>query len=303
MWYENTTVNNCYESLDILINNHDLKTKNAIIFLVNNDNGFGSNLTVLIQNMLYLKSINNNLHVLGHFSINGHNFKYHDSTVNNSFFYYFKYLKEIENNIEIYYVKLNFINYNFIELPPTFDNITNKLYSDTFKNNFTLKIGNNISNQINEIKENTTKLLIGLHIRSLAQIISVTNDKNEKIENRITTIKNMLDKQYSSYNLFIATDVQEYIDIIIEKYKNTDVKIYFNNFISRIKDHGDGKNGLLYGYNDSIINLYKYTGFKLGEDIINDCLSLINCDYYYVSITNIAFITMFLNNNNNWIIY
>ena len=88
------------------------------------------------------------------------------------------------------------------------------------------------------------------------------------------------------------------IDILI--FKETNVNVYYNDFISRIQNHGDGSNGLVHGYNDSIINIdNKYTGFKLGSDIIFDCLSLINCDFYYVSITNIAFITSFINNNSN----
>ena len=54
---------------------------------------------------------------------------------------------------------------------------------------------------------------------------------------------------------------------------------------------------------DSIINLKEFTGFKLGSDIIYDCLSLINCDIYYVSVTNIAFITSFINEKNNGLHY
>ena len=48
--------------------------------------------------------------------------------------------------------------------------------------------------------------------------------------------------------------------------------------------------------NDSVINIdNKYTGFKLGSDIIFDCLSLIHCDYY--KIIN-YFITLRISQNN-----
>ena len=43
------------------------------------------------------------------------------------------------------------------------------------------------------------------------------------------------------------------IDILI--FKETNVNVYYNDFISRIQNHGDGSNGLVHGYNDSIINI------------------------------------------------
>jgi hypothetical protein len=282
-----------------------LSRDEAIIFLINFDNGFGSNLTVIVQNSLYLKNINPKLHVLGHFSDNKLNFKYHEEKYNNSFFLYFKYLKNISDNVKYYFVKLDllhsppFIISQRIKNKNVDDICINKVYSDFFKENFEVKIGNNIIKTITNIKYENKKPLIGVHIRSFAQILHENKDRNDTIENRILNLKNMFDNIYNNYNIFIATDVQEYIELMKDIYKNSDTTIYYNDFISRIKSHGDGQHGPLNGYNDSIINLEQYKGFKLGSDIIYDCLSLINCDYYYVSITNIAFITSFLNTTNN----
>ena len=130
-----------------------------------------------------------------------------------------------------------------------------------------------------------------------------TKDITNKIENRILKLKNELDSKYIEYNIFLTTDVSEYIIRCKNIFKDTNVKIYYNDFISRINDDGNGKNGNLNGYKDSIINLNEYTGFKLGSDIIYDCLSLINCDNYYTSVTNIAFITSFLNEKMNGLHY
>lgn len=309
IWYENIQPNIVYNDVyNLLRFNPNLSSEEAIIFFINNNNGFGSNLTILVQNSLYFKNINPKLHCLGHFSINACNFKYHEYSHKNSFFLYFNYLKNIPENTKYYFVMSDFLNnFPFIE-PQNINGLSidnkkiNYLYSSYFKEHFKVKIGEHISNNINNIKKESNLPLIGLHIRSLAQILC--QQTNETIENRILKIKNEFDKKYTNYNIFLATDVTEYIEIAKNIFKETNVNVYYNDFISRINSHGDGSNGLLHGYNDSIINIdNKYAGFKLGSDIIFDCLSLINCDFYYVSITNIAFITSFINYNNNGIHY
>ena len=307
LWYENVKPTFIYNNvLELQNRNPNLKTEEAIIFLVNFDNGFGSNLTVIVQNSLYFKTINPKLHCLGHFSENGLNFKYHDTAYSNSFFQYFKYLKDIPFDTKCYFLKMNLLPdhiYPFIRSQSVnglnVDNITiNKLYSDHFKINFQANncVGMNIKSE-NELP------LIGIHVRSLAQILVQTLDKQESIEDRIVKLKKELDLKYVNYNIFLATDVSDYINIVSNIFSKTNVKVYYNKTISRIDNHGNGVNGLLYGYNDSVINLSEFTGLKLGHDIISDCLSLVACDYYYVSVTNIAFITSFLTNKNNGIHY
>ena len=63
-WYENIKPTTIYNHIGtLLVNNKNLYEDEAITFLINNDNGFGSNLTVIVQNSLYLKNINPNLHI------------------------------------------------------------------------------------------------------------------------------------------------------------------------------------------------------------------------------------------------
>ena len=305
-WYINIKPTNIYANIDTLLsNNLSLYKEEAIIFLINIGSGFGSNLTVIVQNSLYLKSINPKLHCLGHFSINGVNFKYHESSYNNSFFLYFKYIHNIPINTKYYFVNLHLLNTSFI-IPQSIINKNvddipiNKIYSNYFKENYELNIGNNIIENINKIKKNTNKPLIGIHIRSFAQVFHETKNINNTTENRILKLKNELDKKYIDYNIFIITDVYDYIHIIKNIFNKTSINIYYNEFISRIENH---ENGELYGYKDSIINLSEYTGIKLGSDILYDCISLINCDYYYTSITNISYITSFINKHNNGLHY
>jgi hypothetical protein len=306
-WYENIPASNIYTKIDDLLNdNINLFYEEAIVFLVNTNTGFGSQLTLLIQNALYLKTINNNLHCLGHFSQNGENFKYHDDSVNNSFFLYFKYLKPIPENTKYYFVSVDLIcdKYPFV-YPHLFDVVNvddiaiNRHYSYFFKKNYAVKLENFTSTieRVNEIKRISNKPLIGIHMRSIAQYYIEHPSRDMTVEMRFSKIKEILDNKYVDYNVFISTDVENYITKCKDIFINSSV--FYNNCISRIDDHGDGITGELYGYKDSVIYLNKFTGYKLGADIIKDCLSLINCDYYYTSITNVTFITSFLNNKNN----
>jgi hypothetical protein len=226
---------------------------------------------------------------------------------NNSFFLYFKYLKKINENIKYYFILSNCVltdqQYPFIQ-PQSIDGLNvddieiNINHSKYFKENFELKIGDNIINNINNIKKVTNLPLIGIHIRSIMQLISHRFGRDINIESKLFKIKNKLDKQYANYNIFFATDVSSYIDMA--KTIFTESNIYYNDFISRIKND-TGEKYTMHSYCDSVINLEEYTGFKLGSDILYDCLSLINCDYYYVSVTNIAFVTSYINKQNNGI--
>lgn len=311
LWYENIKPTNTYSDvLQLLNENSEIYTEECIIFFINSDSGFGSQLTLLTHVGLYLKKINSNIHCLGHFSNNTNNFKYHDTSYNNSFFLYFKYLKNINENIKCYFVNIHndlFRNvptsdvYSFISAQNidglNVDDIKiNKDHSNYFKDNFELKIGDDIVNKINNIKKETSLPLIGIHLRSVAQLVSHSFGRDVNIVSKLLKIKNILDNKYTSYNIFFVTDVNSYINIVKEIFTNN--TIYYNDFISRV-NNDIGEKYSLNSYCDSIINLEEYTGFKLGSDILYDCISLINCDYYYVSVTNIAFITSYINKHYN----
>jgi len=307
LWYENIKQEQIYANLGNLLNeNPNLYTDECIVFCVNCDTGFGSQLTLITQYGLYLEKINPKIHCLGHFSNNSCNFKYHDTSYNNSFFLYFKYLKTINENIKYYFVNLSSYvlsdnEYPFIQ-PQSIDGLNvddieiNKCHSNYFKENFELKIGDNVISNINNIKKVTNLPLIGIHLRSMLQLICHSYGRDSNIESKLIKIKNTLDKKYTNYNVFFVTDVSSYIETV--KTIFTENTIYYNDFISRIKND-TGEQHKVGHYCDSVINLEEYTGFKLGSDILYDCLSLINCDYYYVSVTNIAFITSYINKQNN----
>jgi len=307
LWYENIKKEYIHSNLSILLHkNPNLYTEECIIFCVNCDSGFGSQLTLLSQYSLYLKKINPKIHCLGHFSINCDNFKYHETNYNNSFFLYFKYLKNINENIKYYFVNtstnvLSDEQYPFI-IPQSIDGLNvddieiNKQHSNYFKENFELKIGDDIINKINNIKKETSLPLIGIHMRSILQIVKHSYGRDTNIVSKLLKIKNILDNKYTNYNIFFVTDVNNYINIAKTIFTNNTV--YYNNFISRIFNDTGEKFSVNNKYCDSIINLEKFCGFKLGSDILYDCLSLINCDCYYVSVTNIAYITSYINKQN-----
>jgi hypothetical protein len=309
LWYENIKPDFVYPNISSMLNNNsNIFTDECIIFFINGDTGFGSQLTLLTQYSLYLKKINTKIHCLGHFSKNLNNFKYHDTNYNNSFFLYFKYLKNISENIKYYFVNETLVlsddKYPFI-IPQSIDGLNvddieiNKQHSNYFKENFELIIGNNIIRNINDIKMKTNLPLIGIHLRSKVQLMAHNYGRDSNIEVKLLKIKKTLDMKYINYNIFLITDVTNYINIVGTIFSN--VNVYYNNSISRISNDTGEKISVNNQYCDSVINLQQYCGFKLGSDILHDCLSLIHCDYYYVSVTNIAYITSYINKKNNGI--
>jgi len=292
-WYQNLKVTEVVDFHE-LIRKPEIQNDEAVIFFINSSSGFGSQLTLLVQYSLFAKSINPKLHCLGYFSNNACGFKYCDKQYNNSFFLYFDYLHDIGSDVKYYFVNVNSIigDYPFI-IPQSIDNDNvdsieiNKKYSDYFKENFVVKIGSEIVENVKKIKNDSNIPLIGIHIRSLYQFYAHPFNRNPDIVAKLLKIKNALDNKYVQYNIFVATDVSFYIDIIKSNFNNSEV--FYNSFINRVDNEGV----------DIIPHSSDDIGFKLGSDILFDCLSLINCDYYYVSITNIAYITSFINCNNN----
>jgi hypothetical protein len=268
---------------NILINNN-----NIVVYLLNRLGGFGSALLMHIQNSLFLKYINKNITIIPHFSENSDLFKYHEETCVNSFFLYFKNKKKLDiTNKYIYFVRASEIN----EIPfytycmPITNNINNNYFIKYFNNNYELNIGDNIKEYISKIRILNIPL-IGIHIRSLYQKkLEYNHYTIISLEQRIQKLSIILNKTYSNYVLFLATDVIEYIDLSKKYFKN----VYFLDFINRIPN----------GETDSVPLLDKYKGFKLGSDILYDCLGLSLCDKIYLSGSNIPFIVSMLNPNIN----
>lgn len=295
LWYENLPKTIVYENIESMLeHNPNILHDEAIIFLVNGNSGFGSQLTVLIQNNFHLKHMNPKLHCLGHFSVNATNFKYHEPDLNNSFFLYFSYLKPIDEGIKYYFVNMNYLYYTQSFIQPqsiegkNVDDIEiNKRYSEHFKEHYKLKIGHDIECKMQKLKADLQVPLIGIHMRSAYQILVHSFGRNSDIIGKFNKIKQELDAKYEKYKIFIMTDVNYYIDT--SKTIFGEDNVYYNDFISRVCIDTD----------DSVLNMDAYCGFKLGSDILYDCISLINCDYYYVSVSNIAFIASFINDKNN----
>lgn len=268
-----------------------LKTdKNTTIYLVNGCSGFGSQLTLFSQNGLYVQDINPDIVCLPYFGWNNNSFKYHEESYDNSFFLYFKYLKEVDEKNNMYFVKNAQISQeNFIKYSTPMDkHPINKLYIDYIKDRFELKIGKELCDAI-EQRRIPNRKLIGIHIRSLAQKIIHKNDHGAEIKtilDQLMEIKERIDSNCGSgnYDIFIATDVEPYIGIAASVFGND---IIFLNFITRINTE-----------DDSIPLLHDMRGFKLGSDILFDCLVLSLCDEIFVSYSNIPFVIDILKKKN-----
>lgn len=284
-----------YSSVDsfIISNEGFNKCDNSIVYLLNWQCGFGSALTVFIQNSYYLHSINPKAHILPMFCNNTSNFKYSESSLNNTFFRYFKY-NNFNDNINfsdytVYFIQSSptcSIPFFSASLPPMLVSPSNT-YISYFREYFKLCIGEHIIKYIENIKESKIPL-IGIHVRSMAQKRAHCQSYlSISLRERLSTVKHSLDHIYEKYNVFIASDVNLYIDCAKDIFGN----IYYINDVSRINNE-----------EDSIPQLLE-CGFKLGSDILYDCLALSLCDAVYVSNSNIPFIICTLNPDANLIEY
>lgn len=289
--YENYPIgkNHIYKDVYNLIEeNPNIKTDNNIlIYLVNWGSGFGSAMTVFMMDFLYINKINNNIICLPHFSKNTKNFKYHDENYNNSFFLYFKYKEDLDiNNYKIFFCHSTPI-LSFEKQLPIMNNEYTRDNILLFNNFFSLnKDVVTISNNTVKLFEN--KVIIGLHLRSRAQLIvhpEENMNSNFDLKNTLLKLKEKLDIEYNNYGVFIATDVNFYIDISKEVFND----VYYLDFIQRINTEEDSI---------EIID-DKFIGYKLGSDILNDvyCLSL--CNKVYLRPSNIMYLVTILNPNIN----
>ena len=260
-----------------------------IIYFVNWPCGFGSALTIFLQNAYYLKQVNKKLIMLPYFCKNSELFKYHEEGYNNSFFLYFKYKKTdvitSMKDYSVFYVQ----SWHLGNLPgvvgkfPIKDENTLN-YMRHFIDNFEIRIGENVREYIKTIKSSSTKPLIGIHVRSIIQkVIGCPDYLKTSIDDRLRIVKEKLDLEYNkNYTVFIATDVELYMIKCLELFGDENIK--YLNMINRI-----------FNEQDSIPQLERYKGFKLGSDILYECLALSLCDKIYVSNSNIPFMIYMLN--------
>lgn len=275
----------------------ELKTETSILFFMNGDSGLGSQLTQFEHNAYYLYTyFNPNLYCYPYFYNNNDFFKYHDDRygAKNTFFMYFRAarlppaLPDGKPRLDkIYFVENRFYAYVpfFVYKTPPVSLEHNAVMLRHFYESFNLRIGENVFQYIARIREcEGGRPLIGLHVRSAFQ------KKHHKdqyltvpIRQRLENLKRNLDNTYGSggYVLFLATDTNLYIQWCREIF-GADVVQYIEN-IDRIDTE-----------EDSVPNLTN-AGFKLGADILYDCLALSLCDCAFVSNSNIPFIINMLN--------
>lgn len=293
--YENYPLNTnmVYRDINhfIACNERFKEEDKIIIYLINWPGGFGSALTVFMQNMYYLHSINKTAHVLPMFCCNTNSFKYHDTSLNNSFFKYFSYnVSDIDmSTYKIFFIistPIDDIPFFTPDFPPcNFSPAKEYIYH--FNKYFKLRIGDHIVEYIKGIKSQSLPV-IGIHIRSLAQKRAhCTSYLSKRIKDRLVDLKVVLDAKWKKYNVFIATDVNFYIKYAEEVFGT----VYYIRDISRI-DNED----------DSIPQLTNI-GTKLGNDIVYDCLALSLCDEIGVSCSNIPFIITTFNPSARMIEY
>jgi hypothetical protein len=282
-----------------------LKNETSILFFMNGDSGLGSQLTQFEHNAYYLYTyFNPRLYCYPYFYKNNDFFKYHDDRygAKNTFFMYFRAtrLPPVDAKLDkIYFLENRYYGYFpfFVYKTPPVSLEHNAVMLRHFYNTFNLRIGENVFQYISKIRENEAKPLVGLHVRSAFQKKHHSDRYlSVPIRQRLENLKRHLDEVYGGaaatatapdpakkcpYVLFLATDTNLYIQWCREIF-GEDVVQYIEN-IDRIDTE-----------EDSVPNL-KNSGFKLGADILYDCLALSLCDCAFVSNSNIPFIINMLN--------
>jgi len=278
-----------YPNVYELVNaNPTVKTdKKIIVFLTNWMYGFGSALTIYMQNALFLKDLNPNIIALPHYSNNTKNFKYHDERLNNSFFLYYQYNHEDPDirGSKIYFASSILLQTPFVSGQfPILDDPTNTRFIDYFQSQFRLRPNDHGVKEYMDFIRKEKQELIGIHIRSIAQkqnecpgYLQVT------FQQRLEDLKRTIDRNHPNAVLFVASDVELYIEKAKKLFGN-EKPIHYLDYITRIENEGD-----------SIPQLEAYKGYKLGSDILDDCLALSMCDKIYISNSNIPFIITLLN--------
>jgi len=288
--YENIDISGLtiYHDINSLISdNENIKTEsNIIINLLNGTSGMGSQLSLIMQNMYYFKEMNPNIICLPHFSKNNDHFKYHNPKYFNSFFLYFKRKENILDisNYKQYCLQLGIIDsYPFFNpIAPIMQSEPNNKYITNFNKEYDFIRLPEIVDNINRLKKE--KPLIGLHMRSYVQKkIHQDSYITISIKDRLTKVKEKLDSENKDYSIFLATDVVTYIDIAKTIFNND---IYYFDNITRMVDDNE----------DVITQLTDdQAGYKLGSDILNECLALSMCNKVYLSFSNTMYTVSLFN--------
>jgi hypothetical protein len=270
-----------------------LSQETSILFFMNGDSGFGSQLTQYAQNAYFLYThFNPRLYCYPYFYKNNDFFKYHEEKYagKNTFFMYFRAARIPPANTKIdniYFIENRVYSYFpfFIYKTPPVSLEHNFKMLQHFYTSFNIRIGENVFNYINQIRENESGPVIGVHVRSAFQKRHHSGGYLETpIRMRLEKLHDRLKKAHgSNYTIFLATDTKLYIKWCIDIFGEGRVQ-YIEN-IERIENE-----------EDSVPN-FKGAGFKLGADILYDCLALSLCNYCYVSNSNIPFIINMLNLN------
>lgn len=283
----NPVYNNVRELLD---KNENIKTdKNAVVYLLNWPHGFGSALSVFITNAVYLHDINPNIIVLPYWNENTTDFKYHEENYNNSFFLYFKYIgKNVDlKTSHVYFSKTDLIGGGLPvnQVIPYYSDTSNAKNIDYFTERFALSRHIEDLVSLDQISRHGMTN-IGIHVRSLVKhrLENPGEYSQHELDDYLKLLKENIERKHNhNYNLFIATDIHEYIDKVREIFDN--VKVYYIPFI----DRGDDLD------RDSMEQINENIGYKLGSDILCDCKMLSMCDKIFVRKSNVPWIVTLLN--------
>jgi hypothetical protein len=185
-------------------------------------------------------------------------------------------------NYKIYFASASMLKTPFFTGEyPTMKYEPNNKYITNFNNEYELIKPASLIKTINELK----KPLIGIHLRSIAQKYAHDPEYlSVSYSDRLAGMKNKLNNEYGQYSVFVMTETNDNINLAKSIFGND---IFYLDNILRI----DGNEDIIYSLSSET------SGYKLGADILNECLAMSLCDKIFITNSNIPFIISTINPN------
>jgi hypothetical protein len=260
-----------YENiLQLIEDNPNIQDDPCKIRLINWPFGFGSALTIFLNNTVYLKELNNDIMTEPIWNRNSKNFKYHDPSLSNSFYEYFtdRHHDRFQiNNIKTYTAKST--PHKWMKTRWSWED----KHIQYFRDNYDLS--EDIKEQVYEFLDEYQRPIYGIHLRSNIQ-------KKKHFADRVCDVREtcctLLEKHKNEECLFfIATDTNSYLDIAKSVFKNK--AIYYKNFFRILDDRSD-----------SVSSIKERPSLRFGYEILKDAYTLSLCDVFYYSPSNVHFL-------------
>ena len=270
-----------YTNIDELIKaNPSIKTDPCKIRLINWRMGFGAAMTILLNNAAYLENINSSIVIEPLWNSNSKNFRYHDASLENSFYEYFteKNPKDAEG-LKTYTVQST--PHRWAKTPARPKGwAQDPEHIDYFKR--TYKLNADIKDQVSSFLQKFDRPIYGVHFRSNKQ----KKIHYPELKCDVAQVCQRLSNKHKGSYFFVATDTKPYLQTAKSIFRD---KLLYHRGILRVTSDKY----------DSMPAINAPCSLRFGYEILKDAYTLAQCDILYYSKSNVHFLTRLLGDNKN----